>query len=165
MNQLEKIEPHASRLEAAATSMDAAGIGGHPTRGHAAILRGMAGDLRSKAAKGELPAVFDQFNAAADTGDGELSARQIRALSATSGPVSFAQAISAAGQDQNRKSNLQMLHGKLERMLSRSISASAVLDPHTLNQALDEATKAGRIRADDRWRLKSELASAGLIPA
>ena len=34
---------HLAQLEKIAGDLDAAGIGGHPTRGHAAILRNMAG--------------------------------------------------------------------------------------------------------------------------
>ena len=65
-NMLSKVEKHASELEKAADHMEAAGIGGHPSRGHAAILRNMAGDLRANAARGVMPAVFDGFYAAAD---------------------------------------------------------------------------------------------------
>jgi hypothetical protein len=52
-------------MEKAADHMDAAGIGGHPTRGHAAILRNMAGDLRAQAAQGKMPFVYDSFYATA----------------------------------------------------------------------------------------------------
>jgi len=64
-NHLAKVEKHANELEKAADHMDAAGIGGHPTRGHAAVLRDMAGDLRAAAAKGVLPATYDRFYATA----------------------------------------------------------------------------------------------------
>ena len=39
--------------------MDEAGIGGHPKRGHAAILRDMAGCLRADAARGKLSDTYD----------------------------------------------------------------------------------------------------------
>jgi hypothetical protein len=52
---LEKVTPHASRLEDAADRMDKDGIGGHPTRGHAAVLRDMAADLRATAARSKMP--------------------------------------------------------------------------------------------------------------
>lgn len=64
-NHLAKVEKHASEMEKAAEHMDAAGIGGHPSRGHAAILRNMAGDLRAQAAQGKMPFVFDSFYATA----------------------------------------------------------------------------------------------------
>ncbi len=46
-DQLARVEPHAARLEDIADGMDAAGIGGHPTRGHAVMLRYMASCLRA----------------------------------------------------------------------------------------------------------------------
>jgi hypothetical protein len=57
-NLLLKIEPHAARLEDAADQMDAAGIGGHATRGHAAVLRDMAACMRAEASQGKLPDVY-----------------------------------------------------------------------------------------------------------
>lgn len=65
-NHLAKVEKHAAELEKAADHMDAAGIGGHPSRGHAAVARSMAADIRAKAVRGEMPAVFDAFYAKAD---------------------------------------------------------------------------------------------------
>jgi hypothetical protein len=65
-NHLVKVEQHAKELEKAADHMDAAGIGGDPVRGHAAVLRDMAGDLRANAARGVMPAVYNRFYAAAE---------------------------------------------------------------------------------------------------
>lgn len=59
MNNLTLVEPHAQRLEAAADRMDKDGIGGHATRGHAAVLRNMAGCMRADAAVGRMPHVYD----------------------------------------------------------------------------------------------------------
>lgn len=64
-NHLAKVEKHASEMEKAADHMDAAGIGGHPSRGHAAVLRNMAGDLRAQAAQGKMPYAYDAFYATA----------------------------------------------------------------------------------------------------
>lgn len=68
-NQLAKVEPHALRLEAAADAMDKAGLGGHPTRGHVAVLRDMAGCMRADAMKGKMPNEYggSLYAAAADT--------------------------------------------------------------------------------------------------
>jgi hypothetical protein len=66
-NHLSKVEPVASELETTADHMEAAGIGGHPTRGHAVLAREMAADIRANAAKGVLTAAFDRsMYAAAD---------------------------------------------------------------------------------------------------
>ena len=65
-NQLSKVEPHAAALEAAADRMDADGIGGHPTRGHAAVLRDMVGCMRAEAAVGKTPYSYSDMHAGAD---------------------------------------------------------------------------------------------------
>ena len=66
------VEPHAKQVEDAADGMEKAGLGGHATRGHVAVLRHMAGCMRADAAKGQMPHVYKstgQFYAAADKGE------------------------------------------------------------------------------------------------
>jgi hypothetical protein len=58
-NNLTKVEPHAKRLEDAADRMDKDGIGGHATRGHAAVLRDMASSMRADASVGKLPHIYN----------------------------------------------------------------------------------------------------------
>ena len=65
-NHLAKIEPHAKRLEDAADKMDDDGIGGDEGRGHAKVLRQMAGEMRADAAQGKMPHIFYGFHAKAD---------------------------------------------------------------------------------------------------
>jgi hypothetical protein len=59
MNLLSTIEPHAAALESCAHAMEAAGIGGDQERGHAVVLRKMAGQMRSEAALGRLPHIYE----------------------------------------------------------------------------------------------------------
>lgn len=63
-NLLPKVEPHATALEGCANAMEAAGIGGDPSNGHAVVLRKMAGDMRAEAAGGRMPARFSMYAAA-----------------------------------------------------------------------------------------------------
>lgn len=65
-NVVDKVEPHAKRLDEAANKMEDAGIGLHANGGHVHILRKMANDMRADAAQGKMPHVFDRFLAAAD---------------------------------------------------------------------------------------------------
>jgi hypothetical protein len=58
-NFLSKVEPHAARVDKAADLMEQDGLGGHPTRGHATVLRKMAGCMRADAAQGKMPHVFE----------------------------------------------------------------------------------------------------------
>jgi hypothetical protein len=82
MNQLDKVAPHAQELERMADDLDAAGIGGHPTRGHAAILRTMACDLRAGAALGKTPAAFDLY---ASGSGGKLSLDHVNSVLTAAG--------------------------------------------------------------------------------
>lgn len=59
----------ADTFDACANACEAAGIGGHPSQGHAAIARRMAADIRANAALGRLPHIFhdaDRLYAAAE---------------------------------------------------------------------------------------------------
>lgn len=65
-NVLDKVEPHAKRLNDAADKMEEAGIGLEASAGHVHVLRKMADGMRADAANGKMPHVFDRFYAAAD---------------------------------------------------------------------------------------------------
>ena len=52
---IDKVEPHAKALESCAASCEAAGIGLHSSRGHVAVMRRMAGNMRADAAMGKMP--------------------------------------------------------------------------------------------------------------
>lgn len=53
-----KVEPHATRLEAAADQMEKDGIGLHETSGHVSHMRRMAGAMRADAAVGKMPHAY-----------------------------------------------------------------------------------------------------------
>jgi hypothetical protein len=73
-NFLPQVEPHAAKLESCAAGMEAAGIGGDMTNGHAVILRRMAASMRADAAQGRLPSTMHAA--------GDAPAPQIAALNA-----------------------------------------------------------------------------------
>ena len=85
-NHLAKVENHASELEKIAAGMEADGIGGDRHRGHVAILRDMAGDLRANAARGVLPSAFSHLYAVGD----------VAGVHASSANKSSAEAVDAA---------------------------------------------------------------------
>jgi hypothetical protein len=58
VSHIDKIEPHALKLEALASDLERDGIGGDLNNGHALHLRKMAADLRSQAAQGRLAHSF-----------------------------------------------------------------------------------------------------------
>jgi hypothetical protein len=55
LDQLGMISAHADSLEDIAREFDAAGIGQHPHRGHAAVLRAMASSIRCDVCAGRVP--------------------------------------------------------------------------------------------------------------
>jgi hypothetical protein len=54
----EMVEPHAAALEACAASMEASGVGTHPSNGHVHVLRRMASSMRAEAANGKVPSIW-----------------------------------------------------------------------------------------------------------
>lgn len=80
------VEPHAAACDACADGMEAAGIGGHPSNGHAAVLRRVAGSLRAAAAMGQMPFIHRDHdwpvNAGADKVNEDAIARAIEAATA-----------------------------------------------------------------------------------
>jgi hypothetical protein len=72
-NAMSMVEPHAQSLESCAAAMEASGVGGDAQRGHAVVLRRMAGSMRAEAAMGKVPHIYrdhDYFvSAAADKVD------------------------------------------------------------------------------------------------
>ncbi len=78
-----KVEPHAAGLESCAASMEAAGIGLHPTGGHVQTLKRMASAMRADAATGKVPHIFRDhdypYSASADRSDDKSVADKISA--------------------------------------------------------------------------------------
>jgi hypothetical protein len=77
---IDKAEPHAKALEGCAAACEASGVGLHNTRGHVAVMRRMAGNMRADAAMGKIP---HEYN------DGHsywASAEQIQAAAAAAAP-------------------------------------------------------------------------------
>ncbi len=55
---IDQVMPHVGACNAAADGLEAAGIGTHPTRGHAAMIRAVAAHLLHSASMGKVPHVF-----------------------------------------------------------------------------------------------------------
>lgn len=53
-----KVKPHADALRACSAGMQAAGIGGHPERGHVTRLNRMADHMEAEAALGRVPHIY-----------------------------------------------------------------------------------------------------------
>lgn len=55
---IDQVRPHVDACNALAASMEAAGIGTHPSRGHVAHLKHMAAHLAASAVSGQLPHIY-----------------------------------------------------------------------------------------------------------
>jgi hypothetical protein len=153
-NLIPKVEKHAGALEQIASAMDADGIGGNPARGHATVLRNMAGDLRSQAALGRMPSTFDAFHAAADQGDESPALQALR----QGRSLTLLEAVNAAADDPTRLTALVNLKARAERC-GYSIPEDSVIRLPDLDAALD---KSGA-KTQDRFALKADLFRAGLL--
>ena len=103
---LEMTTKHADALDKVADGMQAAGIGLHPTLGHVALLRRMAGAMRADAAGGKVPHEFSDRASMYAGAIQPLPGAVIRTLSAAKLPTDraipvseFDDAVRAAGLD------------------------------------------------------------------
>ncbi len=55
---IDQVQPHIAACNAAADKMEAAGIGAHPTKGHAVALRHIGAHLAAEAVSGRLPHIY-----------------------------------------------------------------------------------------------------------
>lgn len=85
------VEPHANALESVAAAMECAGIGTHPTMGHVAAVRRVAGSMRAAAAMGQLPTIHRDHDwpmSASREGNEGVSAEKIKeAVEAATKPL------------------------------------------------------------------------------
>jgi hypothetical protein len=142
MNNLQKIEPHAKRLEDAADRMDKDGIGGHATRGHAAVLRDMASCMRADAAVGKMPHVYN--------GGGAMYA--VAADVAPKGRPILTLMQAAAAKKENAPL-VQMICATARRMGLTCIDPSEKIDINKLNLELTNR----KVGIDERMSLKAML--------
>jgi len=59
---INQVKPHVEACMAAADSMDAAGVGSHPTMGHAAMLRKIGKHMAVEAASGKVPHIYNDHS-------------------------------------------------------------------------------------------------------
>jgi hypothetical protein len=170
-NYLEKIEPHAKRLDDISDKLDAAGIGGHPTRGHAAILRDMARHMRADASLGKIPHVYN----APGSEFGALSASEDNGADQGAWTSTRKSAPSATRARPGRRvlTCLEVLQAKgaaaapsirLLQAMGRRLGYDLPFDEPVDLIELDRAIRANKSSSlDDRFRFKSCLAQEGLL--
>ena len=142
---IDQIKPHVDACNTCAAAMEAAGVGGHPTQGHAAVLRRMATHLATEAAAGRVPHVFGDtgyFTAAADEG-GDKGAKREREI----------KLAAAIGKDPGAGRLLERLD------LMAAAKAGEQIGIYELDEKL---AKAG-IRGNDAIEAKLRLSQIGIV--
>jgi hypothetical protein len=174
-NHLQKVEKHAVALEKEADNMDAAGIGGDPVRGHAVVLRKMAGDLRANAAVGKLPHIFDGFYAKSDntvdvTGEVKKAveaaqtetAKQIAEIKAAAEKVEN-ELKDQLASEKTKVADLQAKADKAEQEAGKPTRVS-LSSSHAQMLAKSGVTPDEKTGKVDKEALNTFLAKSGLTP-
>jgi hypothetical protein len=193
VNYLSTVEPHALQLEAIASAMEADGIGGDLSSGHAVVLRKMAGDMRADAARGRISGTF---NAAAQPScglSGALSACKaagvvVPATKTFSSVYELDQALTAAFKnkpphlvlDARMQLKNKIFAAGMVAEDSRPINEKQVIGTarmlkkfgipmptqvHSLASINAELDARPEISAEDRVAVKQNMIKAGLLDA
>jgi hypothetical protein len=192
-NLIGKVEPHAVAVEKEADKMDDAGIGGHPSRGHAAVLRNMAGCMRADAVQGKMPHIFDggSMYSSADTRAGNEAAVKVETDKVTAtltkkldDTVTELKAA-AVKTEKVLKDELESAKTTIADLTAKAATAAAAPDRKTVKSGeaaallakhhVDVPEKGGKLAPDKltailancdpgrRIEIKTILAHAGLI--
>jgi hypothetical protein len=162
-NLLSKVEPHASACEAAADSMEAAGIGADPQNGHAAVLRRMAGQMRAAAAVGKIPHIFRDHDypayAAADTKADDPKVKDLEAQ--VKSLESVVKDLKASAADTKPAPERKTLSPQVTAILAKAGLDTPEGDGKLTAGAVDKAL--AHLSVTERLRIKASLGQAGVL--
>ncbi len=169
---LDKVKPHADKLEAQARELEVAGIGLEPRYGHVALLRRMAASMCAEASNGIMPSTFSggmyAEAAAPDTAklitDAVAAATKpltdsIASMGTTIADLKASAAHSAAAPERATK-------------ITVPADVTALLTKHGIVMAegekipvatIDKALKDANVTGERAIALKTQLHAAGLI--
>ena len=170
----DKVANHAKSLKDTAAAMQAAGVGCHATRGHAAILNHMADEMMAEAHRGSIPSVY---NGMSIYGSAELAGadpeikKQLKELkdgldaantenASLKTKVKDLEAKSSAGSGPDRKT--------IPPRITSLMAKGNIILPTDAGEklsvaALDAALKSTSLSTNDRLELKVGLERAGLL--
>ncbi len=167
-----KVVPAADAVRAAATAMQAAGVGVHATRGHVVALNRMADTIESEAMAGSLPQIYNDHGygmyAGADRSAPDATALTAAVEAATKPLIDQIAAMETklGGKIAAARAESEAPERKTLSPAITSLLAKAGVDAPDGDKKLDSATVdkifAG-MSVSERIRRKGELASQGLI--
>lgn len=155
------VKEHAEKLHALACGMEAAGIGGHPTKGHVAVLHHMANHMEAEAMTGKVPHIYHTenfLNASSEKDSSEIKSLkdEIESLK-TKVSDSEAKAFQAS-QAPERKTMPPVFSNILKK-----VNIQANSDGKYDLDALDKALDVSGISRTQRIALKTNLQTSGLL--
>lgn len=166
----DKVSKHADALKDCADGMEAAGIGGHPTRGHVHILRHMADSMMAEAHQGKMPSEYHPPNmyASGDTRTVSIDAAAQKEIDSLKDGL---ESIKTVLKDIQAKASLggaperKTLPPRITALLAKGQVTLPDADGSTKLSVsqLDAALKGTSLSPQDRMEIKIGLGRAGIL--
>jgi len=177
---IDQVTPHVGALNAAADAMECAGIGSHPTLGHAAHVRRVAGHLLQAAVAGHLPQIYRDHNYLEAVGTDKGGANEAAVRAANEKAEKLEKELVAMRDTLNglntQISDLQATAKKQaeepQRKTERSAQAVELLSKFDIKasegetitaEAADKALEAAGVKGTAAIAAKLKLRSAGVL--
>ena len=170
-----KVAPHADKLRACATGMQAAGVGLHATRGHVALLNRMADGMEAEAMGGSMPHIFRDHDYAGGSYMASSDEKTVEkpaadpAIAALKDEVAnlgtkLTDAIAAGRADAPAPERKTLAPAITSLLAKAGIDAPDGAEKMSV-QKLDQILAASSLGVSERIRVKQELYRAGSIDA
>jgi HAMP domain-containing protein len=171
-----KVAPHADQLRACASSMQAAGVGLHATRGHVAVLNRMADNLEAEAMAGSMPHIYrdhdyagGSYYAGADKEAGktdDATAKEIGELKASIADLTnkLKDGISAA-RDNAKEPERKTVSPQIASLLAKAGVDQPEEGKKLSNGDLDKVLASAGMSVSQRMVVKQQMYRDGLIDA
>jgi hypothetical protein len=174
-NVVEKVKPHADRLNDLADGMEAAAIGNHPTKGHVAHLRHMAASMMSDAHQGKMPHVYYAspgfFDASRDNradtrpaADEETKKELGEVKASLANLTTVLKDVQAAQAKLANAPDRKTINPRITSLLAKA-GVTLDSDKKLTVAELDKALSGGSLPPQARIELKIGLERAGLLTA
>ena len=171
---IDQAMPHVGACNAAADGMEAAGIGTHPTHGHAAMLRKVGASILHGASMGKLPHIFRDHSYLGGDGveasvDPALKAAQEKSaadLKAATDAIAALKTeladLKAKGFKEVAPPERKSATPEVTRLLSK-LSLTAGEEGQVTVEAADKALEAAGIKGVQAMAAKLKMRSAGVL--
>jgi len=175
---IDQVKPHVEACMACADAMDAAGVGSHPTMGHAAALRKIGRHMAVEAATGKVPHIYNDHsyfdaspNAAADASkknDEAIAAAVEKAVAPLKAELAAADTkltdLKAAAFVAAKPAERATLPANIQTLLAKAnIVEADVKDGKLSTTQVNAILDAGNIHGQKAMEMKLKLRNDGLM--